>query len=432
MSLKIKFNIFNEAGNEILGKGTYGNVFSYTSGGKEFAVKVPKSKDKESEIKREIKRMKQIGTHRNVIHFLSDPDTTKTSAGLICYFMPRGCSLLDFAVNHHDKVKERFFPITQQVIEGLKFIHEKGFVHRDIKCGNILLINGDAVITDLSTLIKIHSPSGYRKVRTFRGTLVFMAPEAMIDHVSFKSDVYSLGITLFEFMNGHTPYRGSSRTEVLFYLQSQVSVIMNYRSTIPEVASILDECCKYNEDKRPTLREVQKKIDEVQLQLAFSEGNEKSQKFEPTLFAIPEESSQQRNEVNICRLCDSLTQLSDKGAEIQKLSIYNAPRVTPEPSICDGVDLEISSDEESIAYVCKESTKVSVKVRSADDERRSPLVENKAPPPTLKMDSTASLASLIEKKRREILVQEPYKRNCVSEFTERQDFLENNNQTLSI
>lgn len=104
-----------------------------------------------------------------------------------------------------------------QVAEGLHHAHEKGFVHRDIKPSNILLTEeGQAVITDFG-IVKALEGTGFTKTaQGGMGTSEYMSPEqAKGNPVERRSDLYSLGIVLYEALVGSPPFVGESPLSVM-------------------------------------------------------------------------------------------------------------------------------------------------------------------------------------------------------------------------
>ena len=117
--------------------------------------------------------------------------------------------------------------IATQVAAGLAAVHEQNLVHRDIKPTNIMvrLKEGGSVtakIIDLGlakTLVESASEAGISMPGVFAGTPEFASPEQFAgDGVDIRSDLYSLGVTLWEMLIGRTPFRGSS-AEVMYQHQ---------------------------------------------------------------------------------------------------------------------------------------------------------------------------------------------------------------------
>src|SRR6516165_1279803 len=114
--------------------------------------------------------------------------------------------------------------ITTQVALGLAAVHEQNVVHRDIKPTNIMvrLKEGGAVtakIIDLGlakTLDESASDTGISMPGAFAGTPEFASPEQFAgDGVDIRSDLYSLGVTLWVMVTGQTPFRGTSAEDAV-------------------------------------------------------------------------------------------------------------------------------------------------------------------------------------------------------------------------
>lgn len=100
--------------------------------------------------------------------------------------------------------------ITSDVALGLDFAHQKGFVHRDVKPGNILFRDdGRVVLADFGIAKAMDGSNSSTVAGASVGTPNYMSPEqARGETVNGRSDLYSLGTVLFEMLAGHPPYRG--------------------------------------------------------------------------------------------------------------------------------------------------------------------------------------------------------------------------------
>ncbi len=107
---------------------------------------------------------------------------------------------------------ERALELAIQVARGLAFAHEKGFVHRDVKPQNVLLNgNGEAKVTDFGIARAIDVQDGETATGTVLGTCDYIAPEqAQGRRADEQSDVYSLGIVLYELLTGEVPFSGDN------------------------------------------------------------------------------------------------------------------------------------------------------------------------------------------------------------------------------
>src|SRR5436309_1701560 len=102
--------------------------------------------------------------------------------------------------------------IALEVAQGLAFAHEHGLVHRDVKPQNVLL-NGDgrAKVTDFGIARSLDVEHGVTQTGTVLGTSNYIAPEqASGQQVDAHTDVYSLGIVLYEMLTGDLPFPGEN------------------------------------------------------------------------------------------------------------------------------------------------------------------------------------------------------------------------------
>lgn len=114
------------------------------------------------------------------------------------------------------------------IARGLDFAHAKGFVHRDVKPGNILFkADGTAVLADFGIAKAMDATSGATMAGASIGTPDYMSPEqARAEAVDGRSDLYSLGAVLFEMLEGHPPYEaGDPFTVALMHVTQPVPTL---------------------------------------------------------------------------------------------------------------------------------------------------------------------------------------------------------------
>jgi tetratricopeptide (TPR) repeat protein len=107
--------------------------------------------------------------------------------------------------------------LVAKVADGLGYSHEQGVLHRDLKPSNILLDGTEPKIADFGLSAQIEAGGDLTAVSRLLGTPHYLAPEAIAGGSacqSVASDIYSLGVILFEMLTGRTPFAGASAAEL--------------------------------------------------------------------------------------------------------------------------------------------------------------------------------------------------------------------------
>ncbi|HEU4702786.1 MAG TPA: Stk1 family PASTA domain-containing Ser/Thr kinase [Conexibacter sp.] len=124
----------------------------------------------------------------------------------------------------------RAIDITVQILKAARFAHRKGIVHRDLKPHNVLLDDEDRVkVTDFG--IARAGASDMTETGSIMGTAQYLSPEQAQGHaVSQSSDLYAVGVILFELLTGHVP----------FDADSAVTIALKHVSEAPPAPSMFD------------------------------------------------------------------------------------------------------------------------------------------------------------------------------------------------
>jgi len=147
-----------------------------------------------------------------------------------------GQTLKKFIQDNGALTPKQALPIMQQIVSAIANAHHNGIVHRDVKPQNILMdSDGDVKITDFGIAMAL-SATAHTKTNSVIGTVHYLSPEqARGGMATKKSDIYSLGIVLYELLSGELPFTADTAVAIaLKHLQEETPSVRMVFPSIPQ------------------------------------------------------------------------------------------------------------------------------------------------------------------------------------------------------
>ncbi len=196
---------------EWLGGGRFADVYlaEDTLLKKDFALKIARAKEGDAQLLlKEIKLLSEL-LHPNIVRFYT-VEIFEGRIGIVLEYI-KGRTLRDFIKENAPLGLASVLDIIKQICDAVEYAHSKGVLHRDLKPENIMLTEkGQVKITDFGLAFFMEG----ELTRSIAGTPPYMAPEAWKGKFYKESDIFSIGVILYELLTGINPFFADNLEEI--------------------------------------------------------------------------------------------------------------------------------------------------------------------------------------------------------------------------
>ncbi|WP_083928198.1 protein kinase domain-containing protein [Spirosoma panaciterrae] len=199
-----------------LGSGGMATVwYAENALGKEFAIKILKPElmqypQAAERFRNEAKIMVSL-RHPN-IRQVYDYYEDETTMAIIMEYL-QGSDLFEYGTTHQSVPESQVVTWFESILDAVGYVHQKNYFHRDIKPSNLFLTDdGQVKVMDFGIAKLVDSDLNLTVTSTAIGSPQYMSPEQIMTpkQVDYRTDIYSLGVTLYALLSGHKPYDDSA------------------------------------------------------------------------------------------------------------------------------------------------------------------------------------------------------------------------------
>ncbi len=193
--------------------------------------------------------------HENIIQVF-DFNNEGSTYYIVFEFVP-GESLRERLVRLSKSLRKlSVFDITSysaSIADALQYAHKRGLIHRDVKPANVMIsVQGQAILTDFG-IVKIVGGDTHTATGAVMGTARYISPEQVrAEPVDFRTDIYSLGVTIFEMASGEPPYAAdSAMTVMMMHINDPVPDVRSFRPDLPPaLTDVINRAMAKDPDQR--------------------------------------------------------------------------------------------------------------------------------------------------------------------------------------
>ena len=241
-----------------IGEGGFAHIFLATDLelGRQVAVKIlEQTKDKDLLVRfRNEARAVAVLDHPNILQ-IYDFNVSRGTPYIVMPYI-RGGTLASQMKQEQLTLDEIGFYLSQ-IGSALDYAHQHGVIHRDVKPSNLLIRpDGQLLLMDFG-LAKLIGSTASLATSTLLGTVAYMSPEQFQGLVSPASDIYMLGIILYQALTGKLPYQGNTDEVLVGHVYANPKSLVGQitiRSVHPAVVQALDQVVMKVLAKLPTDR----------------------------------------------------------------------------------------------------------------------------------------------------------------------------------